>query len=252
MKPFSRRDFLASAGKAGLAATLTGGTLSAMARNTTDPPAPAGMPPGTIPYTQAPLPYSYSALEPSIDAMTMEIHYSKHAATYAKTLAEAAQAENVNTASVKLEELLAGISKYSPKLRNNAGGHYNHSLFWQLMAAPGKQGAASPELTAAINKDFGSMDNMKTKFSEAAKTRFGSGWAWVIVQSDKKLVIASTPNQDNPLMDVSEVKGVPLFGLDVWEHAYYLKYQNKRPDYIGAWWNVVNWDFVSKRFAELA
>jgi len=251
MKPFSRRDFLASAGKAGLAASLTGGTLSAMARSTNETVS-SGLAPGTIPYTQAPLPYAYSALEPSIDAMTMEIHYTKHAATYTKNLTEAAQAENVNIASVKLEELLAGVSKYSPKMRNNAGGHYNHSLFWQLMAAPGKQGAASAGLTAAITRDFGSLDALKTKFNDAAKSRFGSGWAWVILTPEKKLAVSSTPNQDNPLMDVAEVKGVPLFGLDVWEHAYYLKYQNKRPDYISAWWNVLNWDFVSKRFAELS
>ncbi len=252
MKPFSRREFLGHAGKAGLAVSLTGGALSAMAHAGVNEAAHTGPAPATIPYTQAALPYAYSALEPSIDAMTMEIHYTKHAATYAKMLAEATAAENVNTGSVKLEDLLAGISKYSPKMRNNAGGHYNHSLFWQLMSAPGKQGSPSPALMAAITKDFGSMDAMKTKFNDAAKTRFGSGWAWVVVQPDKKLIIASTPNQDNPLMDISEVKGVPLFGLDVWEHAYYLKYQNKRPDYISAWWNVLNWDFISTRFGQMA
>jgi Fe-Mn family superoxide dismutase len=150
-----------------------------------------------------------------------------------------------------LEELLGSVSKYSAKMRNNAGGHYNHSLFWQLMGSPGKMTKPSPALDAAIQKDFGSMDNLKTKFNDAGKTRFGSGWAWVILTPDKKLAVVSTPNQDNTLMDISEAKGQPLFGLDVWEHAYYLKYQNKRPDYITAWWNVLNWDFVNKRYAQL-
>ncbi len=202
-------------------------------------------------FAQTPLAYSYTALEPHIDAATMEIHYTKHAATYAKNVAEAVTAENVNTSSTTPETVLATISKYSTKMRNNLGGHYNHELFWKLMAAPSGTANPSGKLAAAIQKDFGSVEAFKTQFSDAGKTRFGSGWAWLVLTNDKKLVVGSTPNQDNPLMDVSELKGMPLLGLDVWEHAYYLKYQNKRPDYINAWWNVVNWGFVEKRFEGL-
>ena len=139
------------------------------------------------------------------------------------------------------------ISKYSPKMRNNGGGHYNHELFWQSMAAPNST-SLQGKLKDSIEKSFNSIEAFKTQFTEAGKTRFGSGWAWLVLTNDKKLVIGSTPNQDNPLMDISDLKGFPVLGLDVWEHAYYLKYQNRRPDYINAWWNVVNWDFVSKRF----
>jgi len=245
-KTFSRRNFLATAGKAGMVAGLSGNALSALARNVA-----AGQlagSPAPIPWQQQPLPYSFSALEPSIDARTMEIHFTKHAAGYAKSLAEAAEAEKVDTRAITLESLLASISRYSAKMRNNAGGHYNHSLFWQLMATPGKTGSPSAGLMTAIQKDFGSLETLKAKFEDAGKTRFGSGWAWLIFDGDKKLSVVSTPNQDNSLMDISEVKAIPLFGLDVWEHAYYLKYQNKRADYISAWWNVLNWDFVNKRF----
>jgi superoxide dismutase, Fe-Mn family len=247
---FTRRDFLATAGKAGMVAGLSGNALAALAGNKLHSDHRISSP-DPIPYKQDPLPYAYGALEPSIDALTMEIHYTKHAATYAKNLAEAVEAEHVDTGKTTLEELLGSVSKYSAKMRNNAGGHYNHSLFWQLMGSPGKMTMPSPALDAAIQKDFGSMDNLKTKFNDAGKTRFGSGWAWVILTPDKKLAVVSTPNQDNTLMDISEAKGQPLFGLDVWEHAYYLKYQNKRPDYITAWWNVLNWDFVNKRYAQL-
>jgi Fe-Mn family superoxide dismutase len=178
----------------------------------------------------------------------MELHYSKHAATYAKNLADAVKAENVDTAKTPLETVLANISKYSPKLRNNGGGHYNHELFWQSMAAPG--GAKpSGKLKQAIEKDFNSIEAFTAQFTDAGKNRFGSGWAWLVIGKDNKLIVGSTPNQDNPLMDISDLKGFPLLGLDVWEHAYYLKYQNRRPDYINAWWNVVNWNFVEERFA---
>ncbi len=241
----TRRDFIVNTGKAGIAASVSLSALSSFAGSCGA--GPAGNGPGT-PYTQQPLPYAYTALEPSIDAQTMEIHYTKHAATYAKNLAEAVQAEKVDTAKTKLEDLLGSISKYSAKMRNNAGGHYNHELFWKSMTAPGGATAPSGKLKAAIEKDFNSVDAFKTQFTDAGKNRFGSGWAWLVVTNDKKLVVASTPNQDNPLMDVSDVKGFPLLGLDVWEHAYYLKYQNRRPDYINAWWNVVNWDFIQKRF----
>jgi Fe-Mn family superoxide dismutase len=198
-------------------------------------------------FTQQPLPYDYKALEPVIDAMTMEIHYSKHASAYAKNLVDACTAEKVDMNNNTVENILRNISKYSSKMRNNGGGHYNHEFFWQCMKG-GVAGVPQGSLAAAINQSFGSHEAFKTQFADAAKTRFGSGWAWLIVTNDKKLVVTSTPNQDNPLMDFAEVKGTPLLGLDVWEHAYYLKYQNKRPDYINNWWNVVNWDFVQKRY----
>jgi superoxide dismutase, Fe-Mn family len=249
-KDLSRRDFIHTAGKAGVVAGLTGSVLTTLA-NTNPVHHPISSPPDPIPYKQQPLPYTYSALEPAIDAMTMEIHYTKHAATYAKNLAEAVEAEKVDTSKVSLEELLASISKYSTKMRNNAGGHYNHSLFWELMNTPGKAGAPSAALMTSIQTSFGSMDGLKTKFNDAAKGRFGSGWAWVIVKKDKTLDVVSTPNQDNPLMDISDVKGMPLFGLDVWEHAYYLKYQNKRPDYITAWWSILNWDYINNRYTKI-
>ena len=197
-------------------------------------------------FTQEPLPYAYNALEKAIDAMTMEIHYSKHASAYATNLQDAAKAEKIDT-SKPLEEVLGNISKYSAKLRNNGGGHYNHELFWKSMAPDGG-GAPSGKLAAAIDKSFNSFDAFKTQFTDAGKTRFGSGWAWLFLDKDKSLRIGSTPNQDNPLMDVSDIKGFPVLGLDVWEHAYYLRYQNKRPDYINAWWNVVNWKFIQSRY----
>ena len=190
------------------------------------------------------LPYAYDALEPYIDAQTMEIHHSKHHGGYTKKLNAAIEGTAMENQSI--EELLANASKNGTAVRNNGGGYYNHNLFWEIMSP---EGGGKPEgkLMDAINKDFGSFEKFKEEFSNAAATRFGSGWAWLINQNGK-LVIASTPNQDNPLMDVAEVKGTPILGLDVWEHAYYLKYQNKRPDYIDAFWNVVNWAEVSKRF----
>jgi len=200
-----------------------------------------------INYIQQPLPYSFNALEPFIDAMTMEIHHTKHAAGYTKNLNDAYIAEKVDIKNTSITNLLASISKYSTKMRNNAGGHYNHELFWQLMK-PAPATSPTGALADAINKSFGSFDNFKTAFSDAAKTRFGSGWAWLIIKADNSLAVCSTPNQDNPLMDIADTKGTPILGLDVWEHAYYLKYQNKRPDYINAWWNLVNWKFVEDRF----
>ena len=198
-------------------------------------------------FDQQPLPYKYDALENIIDAMTMEIHYSKHAAGYSKNVKEAAAAENVDM-SKPLEDVLAKISDYSTKMRNNAGGHYNHEMFWQCMRPKTSENKPTGNLKLAIDKSFGSFDEFKKKFADAAKTRFGSGWAWLYVDADKKLMIGSTPNQDNTLMNISDIKGFPLLGIDVWEHAYYLKYQNKRADYIDNWWNVVNWDYVQQRF----
>lgn len=201
-------------------------------------------------FTQEPLPYAYTALEDVIDARTMEIHYTKHAATYAKNLQEAATAEGID-ASKGLEDVLAKVSKFTVKVRNNGGGHYNHEMFWKCMRPKQDNNMPSGALLKAIESTFTSFENFKTQFSDAGKNRFGSGWAWLYADG-KTLKIGSTPNQDNPLMDVSDIKGFPLLGLDVWEHAYYLKYQNKRPDYISNWWNVVNWNYVEERFNKIA
>ncbi len=190
------------------------------------------------------LPYAADALEPYIDAQTMQIHHGKHHQAYVDKLNDAIKGTPL--AEISLENLMKDMSKHSPAIRNNGGGHYNHSLFWQIMG-PGNAGKSPDgELGDAIKSTFGSFDAFKEKFEAAATTRFGSGWAW-LVSKNGKLEIGSTPNQDNPLMDVSDIKGTPLLGLDVWEHAYYLKYQNKRPDYTKAFWNVVNWAEVSKR-----
>jgi len=198
-----------------------------------------------MPFTLANLPYAHDALEPYIDKMTMEIHHGKHHAAYVANLNKAI--ENTEWDNKPIEDILKNVSKLSPAVRNNGGGHWNHTQFWQWMKPKGG-GAPAGELAAAINRDFGSFDKFKEQFSNAGITRFGSGWAWLIAQHGK-LVVASTPNQDNPLSDIAETKGIPVLGLDVWEHAYYLKYQNRRADYIAAWWNVVNWDEVSKRLA---
>lgn len=245
-KNSSRREFLLNSGKLGLLATLSIPTLSSFANENTAKPQVLSAD-GTIDWTQQPLGYAYTALEPSIDAMTMEIHYTKHAATYTKNLADATKAEGVDPSATTIEQLLGNISKYSPKMRNNAGGHYNHELFWKSMKAPSADNAPSGKLLEMIKRDFNSLEAFKTQFSDAGKNRFGSGWAWLVLNGDKKLTIGSTPNQDNPLMNVSDLKGFPVLGLDVWEHAYYLKYQNRRPDYINAWWNTVDWNFVEKR-----
>jgi Fe-Mn family superoxide dismutase len=190
------------------------------------------------------LPYAFNALEPHIDAKTMEIHHGKHHAAYVTNLNAAIA--NSDADKMSIEDLCKTVSKYAPAVRNNGGGHYNHSLFWTLMT-PGGSKSPAGALADAISSSFGNFDEFKSKFATAGTTRFGSGWAWLVV-NDGKLSIGSTPNQDNPLMDVSELKGTPLLGLDVWEHAYYLNYQNRRPDYISAWWNVVNWDEVAKRY----
>jgi Fe-Mn family superoxide dismutase len=201
-------------------------------------------------FDQQPLPYKYDALENVIDAMTMELHYSKHAAAYSKNVKEAAAAEGVDTNN-PLEDVLARISKYSTKMRNNGGGHYNHEMFWQCMRPKQSGNAPMGNLQLAISKTFGSFEEFKKQFADAGAKRFGSGWAWLYIDKDKNFKIGSTPNQDNPLMDISDIKGFPLLGLDVWEHAYYLKYQNKRADYIDNWWNVVNWDYVQQRFDKM-
>jgi len=238
----SRRDFLVNTGKAGIALGLgLSATELAMANAHTHEKIL------NVPFDQQPLPYAYNALEPAIDAMTMEIHYTKHAAGYSKNLKDAAQAEGV-AANTSLQQLLANISKYSVKMRNNAGGHFNHELFWKNMRPHAEGNKPSGKLLTDIEANFGSFDAFKTQFSDAGKNRFGSGWSWLIIGPDKKLKIGSTPNQDNPLMDISDLKGYPLLGLDVWEHAYYLKYQNRRPEYIDNWWSLVNWDFVLQQY----
>lgn len=201
-------------------------------------------------FDQQPLPYDYTSLENIIDAATMEIHYTRHAAGYAKNLKEAAAAEKVDTGK-PLENVLAKISSYSTKMRNNAGGHYNHEMFWQCMRPKMEDNKPTGKLLAAIEKQFSSFEYFKKQFGDAAKTRFGSGWAWLYIDKNKKLALGSTPNQDNPLMDISDIKGQPVLGIDVWEHAYYLKYQNKRADYVDNWWQVVNWDYVQQRFDKL-
>ena len=195
-------------------------------------------------FTLPALPYSHDALEPHIDTTTMQIHHGKHHQAYVDNLNKAiAGTPNENKS---LEELVAAAGSISPAVRNNGGGHWNHTFFWESMA-PNAGGAPSGKLAEAINSTFGSFDAFKEKFNNAGLTRFGSGWAWLIAK-DGKLEISSTPNQDNPLMDVAEVKGTPLLGLDVWEHAYYLKYQNRRAEYLGIFWNLVNWSKVNERF----
>ena len=197
-------------------------------------------------FTLPALPYAFNALEPHIDARTMEIHHGKHHNAYVTNLNSAIAGKPEENLSI--EEICKSVSKYPAAVRNNGGGHYNHSLFWTLLS-PSGGGAPSGAVGDAIKSAFGSFDDFKTKFAAAATGRFGSGWAWLIVDASGKVQITSTPNQDNPLMDVAEGRGTPVLGLDVWEHAYYLNYQNRRPDYIAAFWNIVNWSEVAKRFA---
>ncbi|MCB9244343.1 MAG: superoxide dismutase [Ignavibacteriales bacterium] len=193
-----------------------------------------------------PLPYPNDALEPSIDAMTMEIHHDRHHKAYVDKLNAAV--DGTDAANLPIEDIIKNISKYPAAVRNNGGGHYNHSLFWKMMKNGGG-GNPAGDLGDAINNAFGSFDDFKKKFEEAGANRFGSGWAWLIVKDDGSLVVTSTPNQDNPMMDIADEKGTPILGCDVWEHAYYLKYQNKRPDYLAAFWNVVNWDEVANLYS---
>lgn len=198
------------------------------------------------------LPYAPQALSPAVDSLTMVIHHDKHHAAYVNNLNGFAK-DQPEIARGGIDSLVRHVGKYSVGIRNNAGGHYNHSMFWQIMAPQGQGGQASPELSAQINKDFGSTDSLRSLFNKAASTRFGSGWAWLSWSpSQKKLIVTSTANQDNPLMDITPAaeQGEPILALDVWEHAYYLKYQNRRGDYIGAWWSIVNWNEVNRRFAQ--
>ncbi len=236
MKSINRRKFVLDSLKA-TAVTALGSSIL-----TNSTLASAAVP--GLQFTQVALPYAFNALEPHIDAMTMEIHYTKHHTAYIKNVTDAIAAENINYTSEK--DFFANTTKLSAKARNNGGGAWNHNFFWQVMKPGG--GIPAGKVADAINGAFGSIDKFKEQFSQAGITRFGSGWAW-LVNDGGKLKIGSTPNQDNPMMDISELRGTPLLCLDVWEHAYYLKYQNKRADYVAAWWNIVNWDEVARRMA---
>lgn len=210
------------------------------------PAAPAA--PAPVVFKQAPLPYAFDALEPVIDKQTMELHWGRHHKAQYDAL-NAIAATNPEVAKSTIEQLHANMSKFPAGVRNNAGGVWNHDFFWQIMAPADKRGSPSPALLQRIVADFGSVDEMKKQFNQGGATRFGSGWVWLIVR-DKKLQVVSTPNQDNPLMDNAEVRGTPIIGNDVWEHAYYLKYNNRRAEYLNNWWQVVNWNEVNKRFDE--
>lgn len=199
-------------------------------------------------FTLPALPYAYDALEPHFDAATMQIHHSKHHQAYVDNLNKAIA--DTEHADKSLEDLMANISSLPMAVRNNGGGHYNHSLFWQILL-PSGESAPTGSLAEAIDRELGGMEKFKADFANAGMTRFGSGWAWLCVKADKTLCVCSTPNQDNPLMDTAECKGTPILGMDVWEHAYYLHYQNKRADYIAAFWNVVNWAEVQRRYEAL-
>jgi Fe-Mn family superoxide dismutase len=201
--------------------------------------------PITMAFELPKLGYAFNALEPHIDARTMEIHHGKHHQAYVTNLNNAVAGTEAE--KMTIEDICKNISKFAPAVRNNGGGHYNHSLFWTIMA-PNAGGAPSGELAAAIEAELGGFEKFKTDFAAAGATRFGSGWAWLAVKSDGKLCVCSTPNQDNPLMDIADCKGTPILGMDVWEHAYYLHYQNRRPDYISAFFNVIDWNKVNELY----
>ncbi|WP_372934937.1 superoxide dismutase [Mariniphaga sediminis] len=231
-----RRNFITAMGTVALATPLIG-TISSCASETKKFEG----------HKFPELGYDFNALEPYIDAQTMELHYTKHHQGYFNKFMNAA--EGTELLNTPMEQIFATISQQSDGVRNNGGGFYNHALFWENMTP--SQGEIPAELKAAIDKDFGSLETFKEKFGTAAKTQFGSGWAWLAVDSNGKLFVTSTPNQDNPLMDVADTQGVPLLGLDVWEHAYYLNYQNKRGDYVNNFWNIVNWDVVKSRLDQV-
>jgi Fe-Mn family superoxide dismutase len=242
MSENNRRDFIKKS------ALLSVGALVGCKVVSTDSQTAAATATATSPviggFTLPTLPYSFDALEPHIDKMTMEIHHGKHHKAYVDNLNKALT--ELKSTADNLEEICKNISSYNTAVRNNAGGHYNHSLFWNLMSPKGG-GEPNGKILEVINTNFTSFEEFKKKFNEAGTKRFGSGWAWLVKKSDGTFEITSTPNQDNPLMDVADVKGTPIMGIDVWEHAYYLKYQNKRADYLAAWWNVVNWEEVNSR-----
>jgi Fe-Mn family superoxide dismutase len=200
-------------------------------------------------FNLSPLPYAADALEPVIDKATMQIHHGRHHQAYVNNL-NTQIANYPELKELDLVSMMQRMSEFNMAVRNNGGGHYNHQLFWELMAPVGTGGEPSEELQAAIERDFGSIEAMKKEFNQAAATRFGSGWAWLVVNKDQKLQVTSTPNQDNPLMPMADVRGTPILALDVWEHAYYLQYQNQRGDYAEAWWTVVNWHKANSLFEQ--
>jgi superoxide dismutase, Fe-Mn family len=237
----TRRDFIGKTLKAAVVTTVGSTMLTNQAKAARENRFMGN----ALQFSQIALPYSYAALEPYIDAQTMEIHYGKHHAAYVKNANDAITAENISYSSEK--EFFANASKLSAKARNNGGGVWNHNFFWQILKPAG--GSPSGKVLEGINASFGSLDKFKEQFTQAAMTRFGSGWAW-LVSDGGKLKIGSTANQDNPLMDsVKDIQGTPLLALDVWEHAYYIKYQNRRNEYVANWWNVINWEEVAKRMA---
>jgi Fe-Mn family superoxide dismutase len=240
----SRRKFMSDSLKVTIAATVGSSFIVETACATAQNLAPA-QPVTAFQFAQIPLPYAKDALEPVIDTLTMDIHYTKHHATYIKNVNDAIAAEKIPYQSEK--EFFDNASKLSAKARNNAGGAWNHNFFWQVMK-PGASGTPYGKVVAALDGSFGSVPKFMEQFTNAAMGRFGSGWAWLIKDASGKLQVVSTPNQDNPLMDVAEVKGTPVLGIDVWEHAYYLKYQNRRPEYLAAFWNLVNWQKVNEHF----
>ncbi len=229
-------------------AVISAPTVAVAQNSAVTPSQPAQSAPASDKFTLAPLPYAHDALEPVIDAETMALHHSKHHQSYVDNLNEAVAGDPA-LEGLALEQIVARAGTLSTTLRDNAGGHWNHTFFWESMAPVDKTGDIAPALMQEITATFGSLDEMKSEFNAAGTDQFGSGWVWLIMGDDGKLAITSTPNQDNPLMDVAEVKGTPLLGNDVWEHAYYLKYQNRRADYLDAWWQVVDWAKVSERFA---
>ncbi|MBL7843083.1 MAG: superoxide dismutase [Cyclobacteriaceae bacterium] len=244
MKKTNRREFVQTAVRATVITTVGVPFIACASKPNTETEETEKNTLPILKFSQIKLPYEYAALEPSIDAQTMDIHYNKHHAAYVKNVNEAIEAEKI-TFNTELE-FFSNTSKLSAKARNNGGGVWNHNFFWQVMKPGG--GTPSGKLANAINGSFESFEKFKEQFTTAAMTRFGSGWAW-LVNDNGKLKIGSTPNQDNPLMDISDFKGTPLLALDVWEHAYYLKYQNKRNEYVANWWNVVNWDEVASRLS---
>jgi len=240
----TRREFFKKSLLAGAGMALLNNSFGSEAKPVVNPEAT---------FTLPPLPYAYSALEPFIDKQTMEIHHTKHHQAYIDKLNKALA--ELKAGDFTLESICKNVSDYPVAVRNNGGGHYNHSMFWQIMKpnsgsvlSPSSANEPGGKIGEAITATFGPFSNFKTQFSEKALSIFGSGWTWLVLNKENKLVIGSTPNQDNPLMNVAEFKGKPILGLDVWEHAYYLKYQNKRAEYVNSWWNVVNWDEVSRRF----
>jgi len=243
----TRREFFKKGILAGAGIALLNKSFSKETLSMTEPGIPEDI------FKLDPLPYAYDALEPYIDKQTMEIHHDKHHQAYVDKLNKAVLDAKIT--GVSLDDICKNVSKYPVAVRNNGGGHYNHTMFWKGMKpnaasvlSPANQNEPSGKLGDAIKSVFDSFANFKTKFSETGTKVFGSGWAWLVINKDGKLEIGSTPNQDNPIMDISEFKGNPILALDVWEHAYYLKYQNKRADYISNWWNIVNWEEAAKRF----